>query len=124
MAQDATAAAPRKHPAKMSAVVVTLATKEELYEAYMPFLHNGGLFLATRSRFRLGQELSLLLKLMDEPEKIPVRGKVVWVTPKGAHGRRLAGIGLQFAEEQMALRDKIETYLAGRLDAQHPTHTL
>lgn len=110
--------------AARQAVVVNLTSKDELYEAYMPFLQNGGLFLPTRGHFRLGQELSLMLNLMNEPEKIPVTAQVVWITPQGAHGRRAAGIGIQFSNDQVFLRDKIETYLAGRLNSQHPTHTL
>ncbi len=110
--------------AQKPAVTVSLTSKDELYEAYMPFVHNGGLFLPTRNAFKLGQEISLLLNLLDEPDKIPLSGKVIWVTPQGAQGRRVAGIGIQFSENHLFLRDKIETYLAGRLNAQHPTHTL
>lgn len=106
------------------AAVVNLTTKDELYEAYMPFLQNGGLFLPTRGNFRLGQELSLMLNLMNEPDKIPITAHVVWITPQGAHGRRAAGIGVQFSDDQISLRDKIERYLAGSLNSQHPTHTL
>ena len=32
---------------------------------------------------------------MDEPEKIPIAGKVVWVTPRRAQGNRTAGIGVR-----------------------------
>lgn len=109
---------------RMQKGTVSFRTKDELYEAYMPFIHNGGLFVQTRGEFKLGQELSLLLRLLDEPDAIPFRGQVVWVTPQGAQGRRAAGIGLQFSEDYLFLRDKIETYLAGRLNAQQPTQTL
>ncbi|WP_417596492.1 PilZ domain-containing protein [Oceanospirillum sp.] len=105
------------------AAVVNLDRKEELYKAYMPFLHHGGLFLPTRSNFRLGQTLSLMLNLMDEPETIPVQAHVVWITPERAHGQRVAGIGVQFTEEHALLRDKIEHYLSDQLDSEHPTHT-
>jgi type IV pilus assembly protein PilZ len=65
-----------------------------LYAAYMPFLRNGGLFIRTNKRFTLGEEVFVLLALMDEAEKIPITGTVVWVTPKGAQGNRQAGIGV------------------------------
>jgi type IV pilus assembly protein PilZ len=61
---------------------------------------------------------------MDEPDKIPVAGKVVWVTPKGAQGNRAAGIGVQFNEEDETARNKIETYLAGSLSSDRPTHSM
>jgi type IV pilus assembly protein PilZ len=60
----------------------------------MPFLRNGGLFIPTNKRFTLGEEVFVLLALMDEAEKIPITGTVVWVTPKGAQGNRQAGIGV------------------------------
>ena len=64
------------------------------------------------------------LPLMDEPEKIPVAGKVVWVTPKGAQGNRAAGIGVQFSDQDNTAITKIENYLAGMLNSDKPTHTM
>ena len=66
----------------------------------------------------------MLLNLMEEPEKIPVAGKVIWVTPKGAQGNRAAGIGVQFSDQDNTARSKIETYLAGALQSDRPTHTM
>jgi type IV pilus assembly protein PilZ len=66
----------------------------------------------------------MLLKLMKEPEKIPVAGKVVWITPKGAQGNKVAGIGVQFTGDTTIARDKIETYLAGALKSDRMTHTM
>ena len=71
----------------------------------------------------MGDEVFMLLNLMDEPEKIPVAGKVVWITPKGAQGNKASGIGVQFADENGA-RNKIETHLAGAISSDRPTHTL
>ena len=90
----------------------------------MPFIVNGGLFIPTSKQYRLGDEVFLLLTLMEEPEKIPVAGKVVWITPRGAGGTRAAGIGVQFNEEGDMARKKIETYLAGALQSDRPTHTM
>jgi type IV pilus assembly protein PilZ len=99
--------------------------KQSLYSAYMPYVKNGGLFIPTNKRYALGEELFLLLQLMDETERIPVAGKVVWITPLGADGNRAAGIGIQFSDQDKgAARRKIETYLAGGLEADRPTHTM
>jgi len=103
---------------------LTLKDKAQLYAAYMPFLRNGGLFITTNKTYRLGDEVFMLLSLMDEAEKIPVAGKVVWITPKGAQGNRLAGVGVQFNDGDHATRNKIETYLAGALKSDRPTHTM
>lgn len=103
---------------------LTIKDKAVLYAAYMPFIKNGGLFIPTGKSYRLGDELFMLLSLMDEPEKIPVAGKVAWITPRGAQGNRAAGIGVQFNDGDALARNKIETYLAGALKSDRATHTL
>ena len=46
----------------------------------MPFVKNGGLFIPTNSNYRLGDEVFMLLNLMGEEEKLPVAGRVIWMT--------------------------------------------
>ena len=104
---------------------LTIKDKSALYAAYMPFISGGGLFIPTKKNYQLGDEVFMLLTLMDEPEKIPVAGKIIWITPVGAQGNRAAGIGVQFSDQdEGTARNKIETYLAGALEADRPTHTL
>ncbi len=103
---------------------LTIRDKAVLYAAYMPFIQNGGLFIPTNKSYNLGDEVFMLLSLMDEPEKIPVAGKVVWITPKGAQGNRAAGIGVQFSGDDDSANSKIENYLAGSLESDRPTHTM
>lgn len=95
-----------------------------LYESYMPFVRNGGLFVATNELRELGGQVLLSLNLMHEPEPFQAMGKVVWVTPKGAQGGRVAGMGIQFDGRDAGLRRKIETYLAGALGSDRRTRTL
>jgi type IV pilus assembly protein PilZ len=63
---------------------------------------------------------------MDEKDRLPVAGKVVWITPTGAQGNRTAGIGVQFNEtaDGEAAKTKIEALLAGTLGAERLTHTM
>jgi type IV pilus assembly protein PilZ len=103
---------------------LTIKDKTVLYAAYMPFVKNGGLFIPTNKQYKLGEEVFLLLNLMEETEKIPVAGKIVWVTPKGAQGSRPAGIGVQFDGQDDTAKKKIENYLAGALQSDRPTHTM
>ena len=104
---------------------LTIKDKSALYLAYMPFVKNGGIFIPTNSPYRLGDEVFMLLSLLNEDEKIPVAGKVVWVTPKGVSGRRVAGMGVQFSEQDRGTtQKKIESYLAGALGGDKPTHTM
>lgn len=103
---------------------LTIKDKAVLYAAYMPFIKHGGLFIPTNKPYRLGDEVFMLLNLMEESEKIPVAGKVIWVTPRGAQGNRAAGVGVQFSDQDDVASKKIETYLAGSLESDRPTHTM
>src|SRR3974377_1288768 len=117
---------------KPGLLTLTIKDKSALYLAYMPFVVNGGLFIPTNSSYRLGDEVFMLLNLMGEDEKLPVAGRVIWVTPKGAQGpptgargSSTAGIGVQFPEQDRGqTRAKIENYLAGALSGDKPTHTM
>ena len=108
--------------------ILSLAVKDKhaLFQAYMPFVKNGGVFVPTAKRYFIGDEVFLLLTLPDSSERLPVAGKVCWVTPAGAQGNRTAGIGVQFADtaEGEAVRGKIETTLAGTLNGDKPTQTM
>ncbi|MDR2013887.1 MAG: PilZ domain-containing protein [Rhodanobacter sp.] len=108
--------------------ILTLAIKDksELFNAYMPFVHGGGLFVPTAKHYNLGDEVFVLLSLMNEKDRLPIAGKVVWITPVGAQGGRMAGIGVQFnssADGEVA-RAKIESILAGILNQERPTYTM
>jgi type IV pilus assembly protein PilZ len=71
---------------KQGILSLTIKDRAVLYAANMPFVRNGGLFVPTNKRYELGEEVFILLALMDEPEKIPINGKVVWITPKACAG--------------------------------------
>ena len=101
-----------------------LPTKEALYQAYMPYIKDGALFIKTAEQFALGDDVLVLLKLLDEPDKYSIAGKVVWITPPG-HGVGRQGIGVQFTHDGAEkLRDRIETYLVGLLNSSRPTDTM
>jgi type IV pilus assembly protein PilZ len=108
--------------------VLSLSIKEKsaLFAAYMPFIKGGGLFIPTNKSYKMGEEVFMLLTLMEDPAKLPVSGKVVWVTPAGAHGGRTQGVGVQFAfnESGKAAQNKIEGLLGGSLKSVRPTHTM
>lgn len=105
---------------------LSIRDKAALYAAYMPFIKNGGLFIPSdQSNYKLGDEVFLLVTLMDAREKTPVAGKVVWVTPESAQGNRQAGVGVQFSEhDQGVTKRKIENFLAGALESDRTTHTM
>lgn len=107
-------------------VSLNINSKSALYAAYMPFLKNGGIFVPTTKAYQLGDEIFMLLQLMDDPAKHPVAGKVVWITPNDAQGNKTVGVGVHFNEDETAklVRGRIEQVLAGHLGSSRPTHTL
>ncbi len=111
--------------ARQGILSLSIKDKNALYAAYMQYVKNGGLFIPTNKQYKLGDEVFMLLTLMEETERIPVAGKVVWITPMGSEGNRAAGIGVQFSDQDGGIaRNKIETYLAGALSTDRSTHTM
>jgi type IV pilus assembly protein PilZ len=111
-------------PVKHGILSLTIKDSSVLHAAFMPFLKNGGLFIPTSKQYELGNEVFMLLKLMDESERIPVAGTVVWITPALAQGNRAAGIGIHFKDAEGRVRKKIENMLAGQVNPGKLTHTL
>ncbi|MDO9214767.1 MAG: PilZ domain-containing protein [Methylococcales bacterium] len=116
-------------PAPRQGGVLTLQVKDKpaLYAAYMPFVIGGGLFIPTNREFAMGQEVFILLHIMEESDRLPIAGKVVWKTPPNSEAHRISGIGVQFNVKDgksIDARNKIETYLAGALESDRPTHTM
>jgi len=108
--------------------ILTLALKDKnaLYTAFLSFVKGGGIFVPTPKRYNLGDEVFVLMTLPESSERLPVAGKVVWITPAGAQGNRPAGIGVQFADsaEGEAARGKVEALLAGITNSDKPTGTM
>ncbi len=107
--------------------VLSLAIKEKaaLYASYMPFVKGGGLFIPTNKSFNIGDEVFMLLSLLDDPTKLKVVGRVIWLTPV-TQGNRPQGIGVQLSEKDGGLeaKNKIEALLGGALKSGKPTHTM
>ena len=72
--------------------ILSLAVKDKaaLYNAYMPYIKYGGIFVPTPRRYFIGDEVFLLLTL-PFVEELPVAGRVCWVTRNGEQGNRTAG---------------------------------
>ncbi len=107
--------------------VLSLAIKEKsaLYAAFMPYVKGGGLFIPTNKSFKIGEEVFMLLSLVDDPMKLKVVGKVIWITPV-AQATRPQGIGVQFSEKDggIEVKNKIEAILGGALKTNRATHTM
>ncbi len=107
--------------------ILSLIFKEKaaLHAAYMPFLHGGGLFIPTDKPLKMGESLTMLLSLIDEPLKLKVVGHVAWISPAN-QGEKPQGVGVQFNENEggHAAREKIEHLLGSALRSSRHTHTI
>ena len=122
MSEDAIRA-PAARPGVLS---LNIKEKAALYASYMPFIKGGGIFIPTNKAYGLGDEVFMLLSLLDDPAKIAVSGNVVWITPQGAHNNHQQGIGVQFSSNEAGnqARVKIENLLGGYLQSGRTTHTM
>jgi type IV pilus assembly protein PilZ len=120
--ESQSAPSPAPKPGVLS---LSIKDKSALYAAYMPFVKGGGLFIPTNRTYKLGDEVFMLLSLLDDPNKFKVVGRVVWITPV-TQGGRPQGIGVQFNEKDggIEVRNKIEGLLGGVTKAPRPTHTM
>jgi len=114
-----------KVAARPSVISLSIKEKGALYAAYMPFVENGGLFVPTQRPAQLGDDLYLILTLMDDPAKVAIPGKVAWITPAGTTGRQ-QGIGIQFTKTDASVqaRAKIEDLLGSTLKSSRPSNTV
>jgi len=112
--------------ARPSVLSLNIKEKAALYAAWMPYLKNGGIFVPTGRPYSIGDDVYLLLSLMEEPAKFPVAGKVAWVTPQGAHNNKAQGIGVHFADDDggRTAKKKIEDILGAAVKSSRTTHTL
>ena len=72
----------------MRSGVLSLNIRERtaLYAAYIPWIEGGGIFIPTTRSYKLTDEVFMLLTLMDDPNRIAVQGKVVWITARHSRG--------------------------------------
>ena len=109
-----------------SVLSLPIREKAALYAAYMPFLTNGGIFVPTSKPYKLGEEIYLILSLMDDVTKYPIAGKIAWITPAGANNNKVQGIGVRFSADEsgMRVRQRIEELLGAAMGSARATHTL
>jgi type IV pilus assembly protein PilZ len=125
-APAAATAGPGAGVGRPSVLSLPIKEKAALYAAYMPFLANGGIFVPTNKPYKIGDEIYLILTLMDDATKYPIAGKVAWITPAGAANNKAQGIGVHFSSDESGQRVKlrIEELLGAALRSSRATHTL
>lgn len=108
-----------------SVIQLTIKEKGALHAAYIPMFQEGGIFVPTTREHRLGDDVYVLLTLLDDPQRYPVAGKVAWITPARATGNRTQGVGIRFPKDEKSaqLKAKIEQVLGAALSSDRPTQT-
>ena len=71
---------------------LVIRSKASLYAAWIPLLRGGGLFVPSTREHRLGEEVLVLLSLLDDNAKIPIHGHVAWVNPAACGEQPPAGV--------------------------------
>lgn len=110
-------------PAVFSLVI---RSKAALYAAWIPLLRGGGIFVPSTREHNLGEEVLILLSLLDDSVKIPIHGQVAWVNCAHAASNRPQGFGVQLPNTETCreLKKRIEGLLAGALQSTRQTHTI
>ncbi len=78
----------RELPRRSSALVVTYTDACRRYEDLARDISAGGLFIETRERFVVGDQIGIAFRLPDVSAPIRLSGKIVRISP--------TGIGVQF----------------------------
>ena len=79
--------------------------------------------METNRSYKLGDDVFVLLELLEQSEPIPLAAKVVWVSPPGSNTYE-QGIGVQLGDDNRELMNRIETQLTELLNSSKPTSTL
>lgn len=96
---------------------------KELHSSYLWFAKNGGLFLKystsiTFQNIEPGQDVYVIFKMLDNPTKIPINGKVVFFNKNG--------FGIEFPEGDQfkMLKSSIEREIMHHSIKKENTHTI
>lgn len=105
----------------MESILLEYYDSADLYDSYMPFFKQGGLFFRTDDEYDLGTQLNLYVSLPDSLEPIHVKAQVSWVTPHNAQNGNDAGVGVIFVEDLDNLSDQIKNAIKLLINLDKPT---
>lgn len=103
---------------------VNINDRETLQSSYMPFVEGGGLFIPTKHLVKMGEEIFILATLPNQTQKIPITGKVIWISYKQS-GIKPQGFGLQLTGDKGAYyKMEAEKILAGSMSTARASFTM
>ncbi len=103
---------------------VNITDRATLQASYMPFVQGGGLFVPSRQEVKMGEEVFVLATLRNQAQKIPLTGKVIWLSHKQV-GNKPQGFAIQLSGEKgIYYKMEAEKLLAGSMSSDHPSFTM
>lgn len=106
-------------------ITCAISDIQTLYQSYLPFVTNGGIFVPSTRQHSLGEDVFVAFTLPQSTERYPLNGKVVWINHK-ATTLKPAGFAMQFGTDPNStrIRNEVERLLAGQLESTNPTYTM
>ena len=105
-------------------IQANILDKDMLYQSYMPYVAGGGLFIPSKQPVKMGEEVFVLVTLPEQSQKIPLTGKVIWISHK-QNGIKLQGFGIQLTGEKgIFYKSEAEKLLAGVKAAGRNSYTM
>ena len=112
-------------PPRMNGLIqVNINDRATLQASYMPYIQGGGLFIPSKQAVKMGDEVFVLAGLPEQSQKVPLTGKVIWISQK-QNGIKPQGFAIQLAGEKgVYYKNEAEKLLAGSKDLDRPSYTM
>ena len=112
-------------PPRMNGLIqVNINDRATLQASYMPYVLGGGLFVPSKQAVKMGEEVFILAGLPEQSQKVPLTGKVIWISQK-QNGIKPQGFAIQLSGEKgIYYKLEVEKMLAGSLSLDRPNFTM
>lgn len=105
-------------------IQANIPDKETLFASYMPYVVGGGLFVPSKQPVKMGEEVFVLATLPEQSQKVPLTGKVIWISQK-QNGIKPQGFGIQLAGEKgVYFKTEAERILTGLKTESRRSYTM
>ena len=112
-------------PPRMNGLIqVNINDRATLQASYMPYILGGGLFVPSKQAVKMGDEVFVLAGLPEQSQKVPLTGKVIWISQK-QNGIKPQGFAIQLSGEKgNYYKMEAEKMLAGSMSLDRPNFTM
>ena len=105
-------------------IQVNINDRATLQASYMPYILGGVLFVPSKNPVKMGDEVFVLAGLPDQSQKVPLTGKVIWISQK-QNGIKPQGFAIQLTGEKgIYYKMEAEKLLAGSMSLDRPSFTM